>query len=190
MKVRRRVWVPYGTLVADPPWTYANRRTGGSMTSGSASQYSVMTLDELTALPVSRVLARDAVVFLWVTVPLLPWGLTVLQAWGAPYRTSLFWHKIGKLGMGFWFRNQVEMLLVGVRGKPTPFRSSTRNVITASPTTHSRKPDEFHRLIEAHAPGPYVELFARRTRPGWTTVGYDVGNEVSSWLTTTPSPAP
>lgn len=152
------------------------------MTSGSAAQYPVMTLAALLALPISRVLATDALVFLWVPVPLLPWGITVLHAWRAPYRTALFWHKPGKLGMGFWFRNQVEILLMGVRGKPRPFRSAIRNLYEERAGRHSQKPEYFQDIITFLSPGPYLELFARRTRPDWTTVGHDVGTEVETWL--------
>lgn len=152
------------------------------MTSGAEAQYPVMALAEILALPVDRVLAPAAVVWLWVPVPLLPWGITVLHAWGAPYRTALFWHKVGRLGLGFWYRNQVEILLMGVRGRVTPCRSAIRNLYASRPDRHSQKPDWFQHTIQATLAGPYLELFARRPLPGWTTVGADLGHEVHAWL--------
>lgn len=180
MRVRRLV--RFGTVLADPPWAFGNRRTGGSMSSGSAAKYDLMSLDQIQDLPVPKVMARSYLVYLWVPVPLLPWGPRVLDAWDAPYRTALFWRKTERRGMGFWFRNQVEMLMLGVHGRVTPFRSSRENVHTERPGPHSVKPEEFYTYIEGLAPAPYLELFATRPRRQWTSVGYDVGTEVGQWF--------
>ena len=83
----------YQVVYADPPWSYHNKRTGGSMNSGSASKYSVMDLGDIATLPVQRIIADDCVLFLWSTVPLLPDCLTVLGCWGFEYKTAIFWRK-------------------------------------------------------------------------------------------------
>jgi N6-adenosine-specific RNA methylase IME4 len=83
--------------------------------------------------------------------------------------------------MGFWYRNHIEILMVGVHGVK-PFRSSRENVHTEANTGHSVKPDEFYTYIEGNAPGPYLELFATRPRENWTSVGLTLGTEVVQWF--------
>src|SRR3990170_4383255 len=99
----------YKVIYADPPYAFRNKRTGGSMSSGSESQYPTMSLQELSALPVPLIADKDSVCFLWASVALLPDSLSLLSAWGSQYKTSIFWRKIMSLGMGYWFRGQVEM---------------------------------------------------------------------------------
>lgn len=110
----------------------------------------------------------------------LPFGLTVLQAWGFEYKSNIVWHKLRKdggsdgRGVGFYFRNVTEMLLFGVRGKNARTLAPGRrqvNYLGTRKREHSRKPDEQYEVIEACSRGPFLELFARGTRPGWTTWG-------------------
>ena len=119
---------PYRWIVADPPWPYRNKNTGGSMTSGSAAQYDVMTLDEILNLPVPEIAAKDSCIFLWTTTPLLPQGLAVLDRWGFEFKSALYWDK-KNYPLGFWFRGRVEPCLIGIRGKVKAFRSSAVNLI-------------------------------------------------------------
>lgn len=169
-------------LLADPPWSFDNRRTGGSLTSGAEAQYQTMTREDLLALPVQSVLAADAAAFLWVPTSLkFSHGGPTLAAWGFRYVGTVYWAKAygGKrMGMGFWFRNQVEELLFGVRGDLKPFRCQLPNLITSPALEHSAKPAEFHRRIEAATGEPFysknLELFGRRKVPGWTVTGLEV----------------
>lgn len=170
--------VRFRTVVADPPWSYDNKSTGGSLRSGASQVYRTMRLGEIKRLPVTEIVAEDAALFLWATVPLLDEAIEVLRAWGFQYKTALFWDKV-RYGMGFWFRGQVEVCLVGVRGKCPPFRCQQRNIIVEQSERHSRKPDRFWELIEPIAMTPRVELFAREERPGWNRWG----NEVASTVT-------
>lgn len=173
---------PFRVICADPPWAYKNVRTGGSMTSGSAAQYPVLAADEIARLGSDLIIAnsdpRGSVLFLWATVPLMPDALAVMRSWGYTYKTALFWHKTGKLGTGFWFRGQVELCLLGVKGDVRPFRSAVRNLFEAKPTKHSRKPDEFFTLIDpvldAAGLGPRLEVFARERREGWSAWGNEI----------------
>lgn len=169
-------------LLADPPWRFDNRNTGGSLTSGAEAKYQTMGLDELLALPVPSVLAGNAAGFLWVPTSLkFSHGFPCLTAWGFRYVGTVYWNKIyqgRKMGMGFWFRNQVEELLFGIRGDVKPFRCQLPNVITLPALAHSEKPLEFHRRIEAATGDPLasnnLELFGRRKVPGWTVTGLEL----------------
>jgi len=164
----------YRAIVADPPWAYRNKKTGGSMRSGSAAKYHTLSIDELKAIPVSDIAVKDSILFLWVTTPLLPDGLDLLRAWGYRYKTAVFWNKI-RYGMGFWFRGQVEPCLIGIRGKVPAFRSSARNLFAEKARQHSEKPDAFWDLIEPCLDeagiSPRIEMFARSRRRGWDSFG-------------------
>jgi N6-adenosine-specific RNA methylase IME4 len=169
----------YQVTVADPPWQYKNKKTGGSMKSGSAAKYPTMPLNEICDLPVPDICERDAILFLWGTTPLPRHSLEVMDAWGFRFKTKIYWVK-PRLGMGFWFRGAVEECLVGTRGKVKAFRSSKPNVIFAAAREHSKKPEEFFGLIEPELTrfdlSSKIELFARGRRSGWDAWG----NEVSA----------
>lgn len=171
----------YNVLLVDPPWSYKNKRTGGSLISGASAKYDCMTLDEIKSLPVKEITAKDSVLFLWATVPLLPEALEVMQNWGYRYKTMLTWRKVMSLGMGYWYRGQCEHLLLGVRGKVKAFRYQHPNFIQCRVGRHSEKPQEFYKLIEdstAKIPDrKMAELFARAKRPGWDAWGNEVESD-------------
>lgn len=139
-----------------------------------------MTTEDICRLPVRDLTVEPTHLYLWVPNAMLPEGLQVMQAWGFEYKSNIIWHKIRKdggsdgRGVGFYFRNVTEILLFGVRGKKArtlaPGRSQV-NMLQSRKREHSRKPDEQYELIEACSPGPFLELFARGTRPGWTYWG-------------------
>ncbi|MCK9600845.1 MAG: MT-A70 family methyltransferase [Sphaerochaeta sp.] len=164
----------YKVIYADCPWSFRNKRTGGSMSSGSASQYPTMSLQELSELPIPLIADRDSVCFLWASVALLPDSLSLLSAWGYRYKTALFWRKVMSLGMGFWFRGQVEMCLLGVRGRVKAFRIQKPNFIQSKVRNHSQKPNEVRELIDMTGLSPKLELFARERAPGWDAMGFDI----------------
>lgn len=164
----------YPILYADPPWQYDDNTT--DPTRVIENQYPTMTLEELCALPVSTITTGDAILFMWATNPLLRKAMLVLDAWGFAYQTNLVWVK-DKIGMGYWFRQQHELLLVATRGTPPKPRASDRapSVFTAPRREHSSKPDGIAEVIERYYPElPKVELFARRVRPGWAVWGNEV----------------
>jgi N6-adenosine-specific RNA methylase IME4 len=166
--------------MADPPWRFQNSTGKVAPEHKRLSRYSTMTFAEIEALPVAGISEETAHLYLWVPNALLPEGLAVMRAWGFAYKSNLIWHKIRKdggsdgRGVGFYFRNVTEIILFGVRGKNVrtlaPGRSQV-NVIQTRKREHSRKPDEQYDIIEACSPGPYVELFGRGIREGWTTWG-------------------
>lgn len=163
---------PFRTIVADPPWKYGDDLPGPGR--GASKHYPTLTTEQIARREFSfpwPPLAPDSRLFLWATAPLLPEAIYVMRAWGFHYRTGAVWEKTGRLGMGHTFRVQHEHLLVGVRGRPRVLAHDVRSVFRAPATRHSRKPAEAYALIERLSPGPYVELFARESRPGWTTIG-------------------
>jgi N6-adenosine-specific RNA methylase IME4 len=160
-------------ILADPPWDFKIFDESGMQRTPGA-QYPCMETAEIAALSVPA--ADDCVLFLWTTAPHLLQALDVMdvmKARGFEYRTNLVWTK-DKIGLGFWFKNQHEHLLVGVRGDiPAPLPSCRpASVIEAVRREHSRKPDEVYELIERMYPElPKIELFARNSRPGWDAWG-------------------
>jgi N6-adenosine-specific RNA methylase IME4 len=167
----------YKTILADCPWRYRNKKTGGSMVSGVEAKYPTMSLEELHDLPVKEIADKNAVLFFWVTTP-LKYEIAqakVIENWGFEYKTTIFWRKIMSLGMGFWFRGQVEECWVCTRGKVKAFRCQKPNFIQSKVRKHSQKPEEFFELIEPQLDkyelNPRIELFAREARPGWSYWG-------------------
>jgi len=183
----------FHSVLADPPWRFTNRTGKVAPEHRRLSRYSTMTTDEISALPVTDLVYQPAHLYLWVPNALLPEGLRVMAAWGFEYKSNIVWHKIRKdggsdgRGVGFYFRNVTELMLFGVRGKNArtlpPGRSQV-NYIPSRKREHSRKPDEQYRLIESCSRGPYLELFARGTRPGWTYWGIQAtGDYRPDWQT-------
>lgn len=170
----------FGTVLADPPWRFLNRTGKVAPEHRRLNRYETMSVEEICALPVAEYLAPTAHLYLWVPNALLPDGLAVMQAWGFNYKSNIVWHKLRKdggsdgRGVGFYFRNVTEILLFGVRGKNArtlqPGRSQV-NYIGTRKREHSRKPDEQYELIESCSSGPYLEMFSRGVREGWTTWG-------------------
>ena len=161
----------YNVILADPPWRYAFSE---SRSREIENHYPTMDLEEIKALDIPA--DDDAVLLLWTTAPKLEESLQVLNAWGFTYRTCAVWDK-ERIGMGYWFRIQHEILLVGARGSfpvPAPDRRIS-SVIRAPRSEHSRKPDVVHEIIERMFPNrKYLELFARAERPGWDVWGNEV----------------
>jgi len=173
----------YDIIYADPPWSYKNKNTGGTMISGSACKYAVMSLEDICAMPIQEVASKDSVLFLWATVPLMPEAFRVMDAWDYKYKTMITWRKIMSLGMGYWFRGQCEHLLFGVRGKVKAFRLQEPNFLQTKVLAHSEKPDEFRKMIERatkNMPSQNrLELFARQSAEGWDVFGNEVEGSIT-----------
>ncbi len=153
------------------------------MKSGAAHKYPTLSLEEIKNLPVKDICEKNCVLFLWATVPLLPEALEVLSAWGFEYKTAIFWKKIMFLGMGYWFRGQVEILLMGIKGKVKAFHIQKPNFIQAKVGKHSEKPNEVYELLDEVPLNPRIELFARKVKEGWDAWGNEVGLCVSNSAT-------
>ncbi len=170
----------FSTILADPPWQFINKTGKVAPEHKRLARYPTMKLDEISSLPVANIVASTAHLYLWCPNALLPDGLAVMKAWGFTYKGNIVWHKIRKdggsdgRGVGFYFRNVTELILFGVRGKNartlSPGRSQV-NLLATRKREHSRKPDEQYDIIEECSRGPFLELFGRGMRKGWTTWG-------------------
>jgi N6-adenosine-specific RNA methylase IME4 len=176
----------FGTILADPPWRFQNRTGKVAPEHQRLRRYETMSLDQICAMPVEQHAKEQSHLYLWVPNALLPDGFRVMEAWGFEYKTNIIWSKIRKdgqpdgRGVGFYFRNVTEVLLLGIRGRlrtGPPARSQV-NLIATRKREHSRKPEEVYEVIEACSPGPRLELFARAPRAGWS----QWGNELDSYL--------
>jgi N6-adenosine-specific RNA methylase IME4 len=183
---------PYGAILCDPPWyfkVWGKKGTGR----GALSHYNLMGADELKAIPVASWAAKDVMLFLWVAVPLREQGMELIKVWGFRYATVAFtWIKpcIGKpsphvvekwgasagfrIGTGYYTRANPEECILAVRGNPKILRHDIPQLIIAPLREHSRKPDEVRERIMMLTPGPYLEMFARKTAPGWDVMGDQV----------------
>jgi len=179
MDLSSKVSGAFATILADPPWQFVNRTGKMAPEHQRLSRYPTLALDDIKALPVTRLAADRAHLYLWVPNALLSEGLQVMSAWGFTYKTNLVWYKVRKdggpdgRGVGFYFRNVTELLLFGVRGGLRTLAPGRRqvNLLATRKRNHSRKPDEVYGLIECCSPGPRLELFARFWRDGWVQWG-------------------
>lgn len=174
-------------IIADPAWQYR----GGGVQGDVDAQYTTMDFAQLAELPVRDWAAPDCVLAMWGTWPKLDEGTDLLRAWGFGYVTGFPWIKtVGtaiRRGIGFWTQSASEVILIGRRGEPKKcggvapvlglLHSEERQFYApgGAPGTHSRKPYGLHEWLEERFDGPYLELFARRKHPGWTTWGGDLG---------------
>lgn len=190
----------FSTIIADPPVPFETwgKRPGGIDSRTADAHYDVMTWEDLSALGphINAVAAPDCCLFLWMCQPLLIETLRMVEAWGGwTYKTKAFaWMKTYVkspssffVGMGYWTRANTEDVLLFTRGNP---RRTSKKVyqllvtlesdpysvpaVIAPMTRHSQKPEEVQDRIERLVDGPFLELFARRRRPGWTCLGLEL----------------
>jgi len=165
----------YKTIYADPPWP---ERGGGKIKRGADRHYKLMTVKQILELPVSSIAEDNCHLYLWTTNNYLPDALNVMVAWGFKYKTTITWEK-DRIGLGQYFRGMTEHCLFGVKGN-LPYkiiddkRQQGRTIIIAPRGRHSEKPEEMRKMIETVSYGPYIELFARKLRPGWDSWGNEV----------------
>lgn len=153
--------------------------------------YSTMSQADVLALPVADLAAKDCILMLWAVDPLIPLALQVGAAWGFTYKTvGFYWAKTRRatstrgrafaddpvrkafpMGTGYWTRANPESCLLFTRGKPKRLSAGEAKLIVAPRREHSRKPDEQYERIERLVAGPYLELFARQSRPNWDNWG-------------------
>jgi N6-adenosine-specific RNA methylase IME4 len=163
----------YGVLYADPPWRFTPYSVEG-MDRAADNHYPTMTRDALFDMEAMRTApAKDCVLFCWATVPMLEDALEWMAEYGFAYRSHCVWVK-DRPGTGYWFRNQHELLLVGVRGEvPAPAPGTQFPSVMEAPIgRHSEKPQAAAAMIEALFPTvAKLELFARTPRAGWDSWG-------------------
>ena len=189
----------FGAILADPPWhfqTYSRGRIGGVnntnpipvFTPCRAPDYRTMDAEEIFSLPIKDFASDDSVLFLWICWPNLKVSLEAIEKWGFIYKTCAFsWMKADNrqphffqeelkadMKLGYWTRANSEVCLLATRGRPKRLNADVRQGIIAPAREHSRKPDGIHERIERLVAGPYLELFARQKREGWTTWGNEL----------------
>jgi N6-adenosine-specific RNA methylase IME4 len=179
-KIGRQAVTPFRVVVADPPWSFNDKLPGDSR--GAEKNYSVMTQSDIeNFLRVQAFsVAPDAVLFCWRVSSQVEEAYRVVRAWGFVPKSEIVWRKLTKtgkehFGMGRIVRASHETCIIAKRGKIDPAVRNIRSTFEAPTGIHSEKPAEFFRIVESLFPGgPYLELFARQPRPGWTCVGDEV----------------
>jgi N6-adenosine-specific RNA methylase IME4 len=181
----------YRAILADPPWMFITRSAKGKGRSAE-SWYDCMTLAEIKALPVQQWAAKDCVLLLWTTGPMMRQAFDIVDAWGFIYSTMGFvWAKCCKdgtltdekhhIGNGYWSRANPEFVLLATSGNPKRLSRKVRELIVSPRREHSRKPDQIYERVEALCEGPYLELFARFERAGWDGIGNETGISSRRW---------
>ena len=167
----------FGTILLDPPWQqqltgrYLRRRHSRATT----LPYPTMSVDDIAALPVSELAADESHCWLWTTNQFLRHGFELLAGWGFKYLCPVHWIKPS--GCGAWFVSRSQTLLFGYKGKLRMREKYKPNVLFAPSTRHSKKPASTYDLIESVSFGPYLEVFARNTRPEWTAAGNEIDGQ-------------
>lgn len=166
----------YSVILADPPWSFENYSEAGEKKNPKA-HYSCSPVDELGKLPVGHLAGEHAALVMWATAPMLDQAFELMRLWGFTFKTMGGWGKRSstgrkwQFGPGYILRSTLEPYLIGTVGSPERRSRSVRNFIEAPVREHSRKPERMYDDLEALYDGPYCELFARNTRPGWDSWG-------------------
>lgn len=162
-------------IYADPPWKYSNQATRAS----TDKHYRTMTPEDIAALPVETLAADDCHLHLWTTNAFLFEAKSIIEAWGFEYKSVFLWVK-SQMGIGNYWRVSHEFLLFGIRGRLPFQRKDVMSWIEEPRGHHSAKPERIREIVEGVSPGPYLELFARKTHPGWTVWGNEIEHDLFS----------
>lgn len=212
----------FNLVVADPPYSFSDKLRQSNVKRGAGSQYKTMTDKQILGMPVQDIVAKDALMALWVPSSKLQLGMDCLKAWGFVQKQTWVWCKVQNnplikltkrikkekkhaksidikdvcdyinnfdineslaFGMGRYFRNVHELVLIGAKGKITKKikNKSQRSVFFGAIGDHSEKPEALQDRLELILPGKAIkklEIFARRERKNWVCIG----NEVKSTL--------
>jgi N6-adenosine-specific RNA methylase IME4 len=171
----------YKTILADPPWKWEAYSAKGDGRS-AFQHYPTKTMNQLFVMRdlLSGWAYKDSVLLLWAIGSMLPHAMELMKVWGFKFKTVAFvWVKINRhgsplIGLGYWTRQNAEYCLLGTRGHPKPIWRDVPQVILSHRREHSRKPDDQYERIERLVSGPYLELFARQTYPGWIAWGNEI----------------
>lgn len=160
----------FQTIVIDPPWDWGDEGDINQM--GRAKpDYSTMPIEDIEALPVGKIADENCHLYLWVTNRSLPKAFRLIEAWGFRYITCLTWVK-PSFGMGNYFRGSTEQVLFAVKGSQPLKRHDVPTHFTANRGKgHSAKPDAFYDMVEGCSHAPFIDVFGRQERPGWSIWG-------------------
>lgn len=181
----------FRTILADPPWRFQNSTGKVAPEHKRLARYPTLSLQEILDIPVNTVADETCHLYLWVPNALLAEGLETMKKWGFTYKSNIVWYKIRKdggpdgRGVGFYFRNVTEIILFGIKGRMRTLQPGRKqvNIISTRKREHSRKPDELYNIIESCSPGPYLELFSRGKRSGWSVWGNQTEEYIPEWPT-------
>jgi N6-adenosine-specific RNA methylase IME4 len=164
----------FEVLVVDPPWQYPG--PPGDPTRRGVIIYPTMTIEEIIEFGQSHIVpaaAENSILWLWTTNAFMRQAYQVLDAWKFKNKTILTWSK-DRMGTGTWLRGQTEHCIMAIRGHPLVRLTNQTTWLQAATREHSRKPEQFYRLVESLCPGRRIEFFAREQRQGWTCLGAEV----------------
>ena len=161
--------IEFGTLYVDPPWKYTNQGTR----SATDNHYETMSVEEICAMPVGELAAEKSHLHLWTTNAFLFACPQIFSAWNFEFKSSFVWTK-PEMGIGNYWRNSHEILLLAVRGGLVAASHSEKSWALLPRGAHSSKPDRIRETIERLSPGPYLELFGRSPVPGWIVLGNEI----------------
>ena len=165
----------YDVIVIDPPWPYGTDYDPDGRR--SASPYPEMSLEDIKAIQLPS--ANDCVLWLWTTHKFMRYSFDILDSWGFRDVAILTWVK-NRMGLGSWLRSQSEFCIMAIKGHPKVNLTNQTTVIYGEMREHSRKPDEFYKLVDSLCVGYKIDWFSREKREGWDQYGaeYDkfVGN--------------
>lgn len=164
----------FGTIYADPPWRYQNQGTRASTGNHYAGD---MSVDEICAMPIAELSAEKCHLHLWTTNAFLFECPKIFKAWGFEFKSSFVWVK-PQMGIGNYWRNSHEIMLLGVRGGQTALSRAEMSWHECKRGQHSAKPDAVRHSIERLSPGPFLELFGRKKVEGWTVFGNQIVEEL------------
>lgn len=185
----------FPVIVADPPYPFKGYTKTGIPTRKDTQDYTTMSLEDIENIPINLIAAKDSVLYLWTTDYMLPQSLKIMEKWGFTYSSvAFYWVKTTKsaaegkvvltptegwhMGMGYRTRSNPEQVLVGTKGKAVPILSHSIRKLTIAPVKkHSEKPEIVQNNIENLHNGPYIELFARRKRDNWVTMGFELSGK-------------
>ena len=163
----------FQTIVIDPPWYWGDENDNNQF--GRAKpDYATMPFEDILKCPVAKFADENCHLYLWITNRSFPKGFELIEAWGFRYITCLTWVK-PSIGLGNYFRGSTEQVLFAIKGN-MPLRRRDVGTHFEAPRgeKHSEKPNEVYDLIETCSYAPYIELFSRHNRDGWTLWGSDV----------------
>lgn len=164
----------FGTIYADPPWRYSNQGTRAS----TGNHYSGdMSVDDICAMPIPELAAEKAHLHLWTTNAFLFECPKIFEAWGFEFKSSFVWVK-PTIGIGNYWRNSHEIMLLAVKGGQTALSRAEKSWHECKRGHHSAKPEAIRHSIERLSPGPFLELFGRSPRHGWTVFGNQIVEEL------------
>jgi N6-adenosine-specific RNA methylase IME4 len=164
----------FGTIYADPPWRYQNQGTRASTGNHYAGD---MSVDEICAMPIAELSAEKCHLHLWTTNAFLFECPKIFKAWGFEFKSSFVWVK-PQMGIGNYWRNSHEIMLLAVKGGQTALSRAEMSWLECKRGQHSAKPDAVRHSIERLSPGPFLELFGRKKVEGWTVFGNQIVEEL------------